>query len=320
MADMLLDVRSLSLGVKTDESLELVDNVSFHIQSGEVYGLVGESGCGKSVTSMAILGLLPNPGGFIKNGEIIFAGENLLSFSEEKLQSIRGNEISVIFQEPSSAMNPLYTIGQQLEECFDYHSFSGDKQKTVEELLKKVGLRDTQRVIKAFPHQLSGGMLQRCMIAMALLLKPKLIIADEPTTALDVTIQAQIMELLMELKNEMETSILLITHNLGLIAQYADRLGIMYAGRLVEECNVNSFLKNSAHPYAHGLVRAIPDISSNKTSLIPIPGQVPHPRNYAKGCRFKERCEHASEKCLEKPELTEIYPEHRVACFNPLGN
>lgn len=238
----LLKIRNLSIGFKTESGgiLPIVDSIDLEIASGEVLGIVGESGCGKTITALAILRLLPVPQSQIISGSIHFNGQDLLTLPAKDLYAIRGNQISMIFQEPFSAMNPLYTINQQLLECFQYHPVKNPEERILD-FMKKVGIADPGRVIQAYPHQLSGGMLQRVMIAMALLLEPKLIIADEPTTALDVTVQAQIMDLLKGLQRELGVSLLLITHNLGLIAQYADRIGVMYAGRMVEEGPVEAF-------------------------------------------------------------------------------
>ncbi len=316
----LLEVKNLSVAFNTENGkIQITDKVSFSIEKGEIYGLVGESGCGKSVTAYSILKILPQPAGVIQGGEVLFQGEDILTFDQEKLARLRGESISMIFQEPGSALNPLVKIKRQLLECFEYHTsgFKSKKQREVRviELLKKVGFSDPQRILNAYPHELSGGMLQRVVITMALLLKPKLIIADEPTTALDVTVQAQIMELLVGLQKESGCSILLITHNLNLIAQYADRLGVMYAGRIVEECSVDDFVKGANHPYTKGLLKAIPNLDSTCFDLKAIPGQVPQPKDFVKGCRFYERCEMAFEACRQKPELKKIENCRKVACF-----
>lgn len=314
--EKLLEVKNLSLGFNTDDGyVEIINDVSFSILEGEVFGLVGESGCGKTVTALSIMKLLPQPGAHIRTGEILLKGKNILTLTSNELQELRGKDISFIFQEPSAALNPLLPIGKQLDEVFLCHNYSGNSDDRVNELLKRVGFADPQRILALYPHELSGGMLQRVMIAMSLLLKPSLIIADEPTTALDVTIQAQIMELLIELKDQEDTSILLITHNLNLIAQYADRLAVMYAGRIAEESPTESFLKDTKHPYSSGLLAALPNLSTSGFSIKSIPGQVPQPVDYVNGCRFYDRCEKAFDKCDKKPELESIAAEHRVACF-----
>jgi len=312
-----LKVNNLSVGFRSENGvIPILDNVSFEVRKGEIYGLVGESGCGKSVTALSVLRLLPQPGGVLLGGQIYFEGKNIIDLSEESMQKIRGNKISMIFQEPSSALNPLYTVKKQVMECFAYHEFKGNKENHVRELFKKVGLNDTERIFKAYPHELSGGMLQRVMIAIALVMNPSLIIADEPTTALDVTIQAQIMELLVQLAKDFEVSVLLITHNLGLIAQYADRLGVMYAGRIIEESTVDEFLAGARHPYTLGLVKAIPDMSATSYQLQPIEGQVPQPKDFVEGCRFFDRCQYRTEQCNSKPELKAVSQNRLAACFN----
>lgn len=314
--DKLLEVKNLSLGFNTDDGyVEIINDVSFSIGKKEIYGLVGESGCGKTVTSLAIMKLLPQPGAHIRSGEIILNGKDILKLNKNDLMDVRGKEVSFIFQEPSAALNPLLTIGKQLEEVFDFHTYKDDRNKRIDALLKRVGFSDPQRILKLYPHELSGGMLQRVMIAMALLLKPSLIIADEPTTALDVTIQAQIMELLVELKEQEGASILLITHNLNLIAQYADKLAVMYAGRIVEEAVSEKFFEMPWHPYSNGLLGALPNLSDNSFSMKAIAGQVPQPKNYVDGCRFKDRCEKAFDECINMPKLSEHSDNHKVACF-----
>lgn len=314
--DPLLNVEDLTVSFEADnEDIEITDKVSFKIYPGEVFGLVGESGCGKTVTALALLKLLPMPGGQILSGRVFLKGKEILSLPLTEIRKVRGKDITMIFQEPSASMNPLLTVENQLMECFNYHEFRGDKDARVRDLLKLVGFPDLQRILNAYPYELSGGMLQRVMIAMALIMGPGLIIADEPTTALDVTVQAQVMELLMGMKNEMDTSILLITHNMGLIAQYADRLAVMYAGRIVEEGDVDIFFDNPLHPYSRGLLDAIPRIDSERAEIAPIQGQVPQPRDYVTGCRFRDRCSHAFPLCEAKPELDLFHKNQRVACF-----
>ena len=295
--------------------IEITDKVSFNIYPGEVFGLVGESGCGKTVTALALLKLLPMPGGKILSGRVFLNGKDILSLSLMEIRKVRGRDITMIFQEPSASMNPLLTVERQLMECFDYHEFKGDKTGRVRDLLTQVGFTDIERILHAFPHELSGGMLQRVMITMALIMRPSLIIADEPTTALDVTVQAQIMELLLDMKNKMDTSILLITHNLGLIAQYADRLAVMYAGRIVEEADTDIFFDNPLHPYSRGLLNAIPRLDAGRDEIVPIQGQVPQPSDYLQGCRFRDRCSHAFSLCAGKPNLNLFDKKQRVACF-----
>ena len=311
-----LKVEDLSISFESEEgNIEITDMLSFDIRPGEVLGLVGESGCGKTVTALALLRLLPIPGGKINSGRILFKGKDILSLSSDKIRDIRGKNISMIFQEPSAAINPLLTIKTQLMECFEYHEFKGNREQRVLELLKRVDFPDPQRILSSYPHELSGGMLQRVMIAMALLMEPDLIIADEPTTALDVTIQAQIMELLLEMKKETGTSILFITHNLNLIAHYADRLIVMYAGRIVENSDLESFIQSPLHPYSKGLFAALPDINKEKPEIFPIPGQVPMPKDYESGCRYRERCDKAFVTCIKKPALHSYNKKQQVACF-----
>ena len=310
-----LRVEDLSIGFGSrDRALGITDGVSFDLRAGEIYGLVGESGCGKTVTALALMRLLPEPGGRILNGRVMFRGRDVLDLGEEELRALRGRDLAMIFQEPAAALNPLMTIENQLLEVFDYHPTDMDPRHRVQELLGQVGIADPDRIRGVYPHELSGGMLQRVMIAMALMLDPEVLIADEPTTALDVTVQAQIMELLLDLQRRRGTTILLITHNMGLIAQYAHRVGVMYAGRLVEESSVETFLKHPLHPYSRGLLAAIPDLESPHPSVLAIPGQVPRAEDFPAGCRFRDRCPQAFEPCRSKPVFA-LQGVTRVACF-----
>jgi oligopeptide/dipeptide ABC transporter ATP-binding protein len=342
----------------SDESrkrLEISEDVSFQIYPGEVFGLVGESGCGKSVTSMSIPALLPVPGGQVYQGDILWRGYSLLK-PKDRRKALRSGRVGVIFQDPSSALNPVLTLGVQLLEVFEWLGsqdfLEGEppkkedktgikitrqqKMHKIKGMLREVGFADAERILKSYPHELSGGMLQRVMIAMALLPEPDLIIADEPTTALDVTVQAQVMEMLTKLTQKREVSVLLITHNLNLVAQYAQRLAVMYAGRIVEEGAVEQVLHFPRHPYTHGLLGALPGSKqSHEKGIRSIPGTVPHPQDFLPGCRFAPRCERATEECAKKPpfvlhgksrETTSVYSaskqkqqEHRFACFHPLG-
>jgi oligopeptide/dipeptide ABC transporter ATP-binding protein len=312
----LLEVEDLSIGFQSDRGLiAITDKVSFRIDPGEAYGLVGESGCGKSVTCLALLKLLPMPGGRVLSGRVLFKGKDILTMTPEELRRLRGGAIGMIFQEPGAALNPLWPIRRQLLEPFLYHPYEGDPLKRVTSLLERVGIADPQRVLSSYPHQLSGGMLQRVMIAMALSLNPSLLIADEPTTALDVTVQAQIMELIGDLRREFKTAVLMVTHNLNLIAQYADRVAVMYAGRIVEEGPVEGFLENPCHPYAQGLLAALPRLDGGREPMVPIPGQVPGPSEFLPGCRFRERCSRAFERCSAKPDLFPVGEGHKAACF-----
>jgi oligopeptide/dipeptide ABC transporter ATP-binding protein len=310
-----LAVENLSIGFTTGRGVvRVTDNVSFTINQGEVFGIVGESGCGKTITALSILRLLPKPAARVLSGAIAFNGKPVFSMTLPELRELRGKSISMIFQEPAAALNPLMRIRQQLFELFEYHNVDDAPETRVIEVLKRVGFREPGRILNAYPHELSGGMLQRVMIAMAVMLKPSLIIADEPTTALDVTVQAQIMELLCEMQRETGTSVLLITHNLGLIAHYANRVAVMYAGRIVECGDCGVFLDLPLHPYSRGLINALPDLKKETLSLEPIKGQVPQPEDYVDGCRFYDRCPQAFDACRATPSLA---PEQGrdVACF-----
>ena len=314
-ANSLLEVSDLSIGInRSDGVLPLTDRVSFHLNQGEVLGLIGESGCGKSITSLAIMGMLPEPGGTLLNGKVQFMGQDIFSLSEAGLNQLRGQKISMIFQEPFAAMNPLIRIGDQMLEVFEYHPVDFDKYQKIKDLLDEVGLTDHNRILQSYPHELSGGMLQRIMIAMSLLLDPDLLIADEPTTALDVTVQAQIMNLIVRLKKERKMSVLLISHNISLMAQYTDRICVMYAGQIVESNHTESFLEQANHPYSSGLMHAIPTLDKQERKIISIPGQVPEPGKHNQGCRFKSRCIHATDLCLSDPPEKIISKEGRYRC------
>ncbi|MBF0196787.1 MAG: ABC transporter ATP-binding protein [Planctomycetes bacterium] len=312
----LLEAKNLSIALPEDGGqVILTEGISFDIQKGEVYSLVGESGCGKTITALSLLNVLPTANASMLTGEVLFNDQDLLKLPEKDLCKIRGKDIAVIFQEPSSAMNPLMKVRAQLEECYLLHQLEVNHE-AIDLMLKEVGFADPERVLNSYPHELSGGMLQRVMIAMALLLKPKLIIADEPTTALDVTIQAQIMDLLDRLRREHDVSILLITHNLNLVAQYSDRVAVMYAGRMVEEAGVEEFFAKPCHPYSKGLLRALPKMGSAVSTLEPIQGQVPLPKNFVPSCRFADRCSQVVEsQCCSAPiAFKEVGPQHKVAC------
>jgi len=306
-----------------DGEIPAVDSIDFYINEGEILGIVGESGCGKSVTSLSIMGLVPNPPGKITGGEILFNGENLVNASERRMRQIRGNDIAMIFQEPMTSLNPLFTISSQLTEAIRIHNKCSKKQAKdrAVEILKLVGLPRAEELINDYPHQLSGGMRQRVMIAMAMACDPKVLIADEPTTALDVTIQAQILKLMKKLNQDLNTAIMLITHDLGVVAEVCERVVVMYAGKIVEEGEVRTIFKDPKHPYTAGLIKSVPDMREKKERLYSIPGNVPKPGSVKTGCRFAERCEHAFERCwTETPELYRTDVEgHRVRCFLHVG-
>jgi oligopeptide/dipeptide ABC transporter ATP-binding protein len=298
-----------------------VDGVSFEVYPGEVLGLVGESGCGKSVTSLSIMRLISKPGR-VDEGEILLDGEDLLKIPEEEMIKVRGNRISMIFQQPQTALNPVFKVGNQLSEVLSVHQDMGKQAgwDRAVALLKMVGVPDPERRAEAYPHELSGGMAQRVMIAMALACVPELLIADEPTTALDVTIQAQILDLMRDMRKEMGTSVILITHDLGVVAEMAERVAVMYAGRIVEQTDVNRLFDEPMHPYTQGLIGSIPVLGEIKDKLDVIPGSVPNLVNLPPGCRFAPRCQarfkHALAICTERePELEDIKPGHKVRCW-----
>jgi oligopeptide/dipeptide ABC transporter ATP-binding protein len=318
----LLEVRDLKTYFYTEDGVvKAVDGVDFFVNPGEVLGLVGESGCGKSVTSLSILRLVGIPGRVVA-GEIFFEGRDLLKAPEEEMVAIRGNRISMIFQQPQCSLNPVFRVGEQVGEVFQIHEKMG-KEKSWEqavELFKLVGIPDAEKKAFAYPHEMSGGQAQRVMIAMALALKPKLLIADEPTTALDVTIQAQILDLMRDLRTKMGTSVILITHDLGVIAEMADRVAVMYAGQIVEQSVVDILFEQPLHPYTQGLIDSIPILGEVKERLDVIPGSVPNLVNMPPGCRFAPRCRlrekyNLSICCELEPELNEVAPEHLARCW-----
>lgn len=322
MTNPVLAIKDLCVSFNTDQGiLNVLDNVSLNIHKGETHGLVGESGCGKSVTSMAIMRLLPQPYGMITSGNIIFNGTDLVQLTPQQLQKIRGNKVAMIFQEPMTALNPVKTIGKQIFEIYSLHQPElgvNDQQSEASKLLNRVGIPEANQRLKEYPHQLSGGMRQRVMIAMALACKPDLLIADEPTTALDVTIQAQILDLIKELQQEEGMAVLFITHDLGVIAEVCDNVSVMYAGRIIETANVFRIFDNPQHPYTKGLLSSIPQLHSDKnTRLTTINGQVPSLIDMPAGCRFKNRCKHADSSCENAPNLLEeVEAEHRVNCVH----
>jgi oligopeptide/dipeptide ABC transporter ATP-binding protein len=318
----LLEVKGLKTYFYTEDGVvRAVDGVSFEVYPGEVLGLVGESGCGKSVTSLSIMRLISKPGR-IDEGQILLDGEDLLKLPEEEMIKVRGNRISMIFQQPQTALNPVFRVGDQLAEVLDVHQDLGKEAgwKRAVALLKMVGVPDPERRAEAYPHELSGGMAQRVMIAMALACVPELLIADEPTTALDVTIQAQILDLMRDLRREMGTSVILITHDLGVVAEMAERVAVMYAGEIVEQTDVNTLFDQPLHPYTQGLIGSIPVLGEIKERLDVIPGSVPNLINLPPGCRFAPRCQarfkYACTICAEvKPELVEVKQGHLVRCW-----
>lgn len=314
----ILKVENLKIHFDTYRGLvKAVEGVSFEINKGEIFGLVGETGCGKSTTALAIIRLTPWPGKIV-NGKILLKGEDLLTKSEERIRTIRGRRISMIFQEPTKSLNPVFTVGDQIiETIVANQNVSGDVAvQKAQKIMKDVGLADPERVSKQFPHELSGGMAQRVMIAMAFSSAPDLLIADEPTTALDVTIQAQILDLMEDLARKIHTSILLITHNLGVVAEMCDRVSVMYAGKIVETANVETIFTDPAHPYTQSLIKAVPIFGAAKRrTLQTIPGSVPSLIDPPTGCRFHPRCKNAMEICQGKePAPIKLSEDHTVFC------
>jgi oligopeptide/dipeptide ABC transporter ATP-binding protein len=318
----LLDVRNLKTYFYTEDGVvKAVDGVDISVGRGEVLGLVGESGCGKSVTSLSILRLITNPGKVVE-GEIVFDGRDLLRLPESEMGNIRGNCISMIFQQPQSSLNPVFRVGDQVAEVLQIHEKLGKNVawKKAVELLHQVGIPDAEKKARCYPHEMSGGQAQRVMIAMALALSPQLLIADEPTTALDVTIQAQILDLIHHLRTSTGAAIILITHDLGVIAEMADRVAVMYAGRIVEQADVRTLFKNPLHPYTQGLIASIPILGTVKEVLDVIPGTVPNLVNLPPGCQFAPRCrallEHNLTICTQvEPQLLSIEPAHLARCW-----
>ena len=318
----LLEVKNLHTYFKTRKGIvKAVNDVSYSLEGGKTIGIVGESGSGKSVSAMSILQLLDG-NGYIDQGEVIFEGRDLTKLTQQEMYEIRGNKISVIFQEPMTSLNPVFTVCKQLSEPFMIHQKMTKKEAKVKarEMLEAVQIPNPDAVLRQYPHQLSGGMRQRVMIAMALACKPKILIADEPTTALDVTIQAQILRLMNELQKDNGTAIIFITHDLGVINEMADDVVVMYCGQVVEQTSARTIFTDcpTSHPYTEGLMYSIPRIDNITHKLEPIPGVVPHPLALPKGCKFAPRCKYATQKCLEEePELREVTPGQKVRCFYP---
>jgi peptide/nickel transport system ATP-binding protein len=322
MSERLLDVKGLKTHFFTDEGVvRAVDGIDLHIDKGETLGIVGESGCGKTVTALSLMKLIPMPPGRIVAGQMLYEGRDLVTLPPAQMRKVRGKQISMVFQEPMTSLNPVFTCGEQIAEAIRLHEGLGRRaamDKTVE-MLRIVHMANPERRVKEYPHQLSGGMRQRVMIAMALSCNPKLLIADEPTTALDVTIQAQILDLLNELKAKFGMAVMLITHDMGVIAETAQRVMVMYAGKVVEEAPVKDLFKEPLHPYTQGLLRSIPRIdlaATHKQRLEAIPGVVPSLLDLPPGCRFAPRCQFVKPMYMEKePPLKEVRPGHKVACW-----
>jgi len=315
----LLDVRDLTTSFQTGSGeVTAIENVSFSLKKGEILGIVGESGSGKSVTALTIMGLLPRPPARIRGGSIQFQNQDLLKLSDRSMQRLRGPGIAMVFQEPMTSLNPVFTVGEQIIETLRAHESLSPKDSFARavEMLEKVGIPSAASRMADYPHQLSGGQRQRIMLAIALVCRPRLLIADEPTTALDVTIQAQILELLMDLRDEFGMAIIMITHNMGVIAETADRVLVMYAGRVVEQAPVSRLFDHPLHPYTRGLLSCVPTLDQDQDRLIAIPGNLPEPSRRPAGCRFSARCTHAVAACSEAiPPLETVESDHTAACI-----
>ena len=326
MAEVILKLENLQTAFDTDEGrLIAVDDVSYEVHAGQTIGIVGESGCGKSVSALSIMRLVPNPPGKIIGGRILFKGQDLAKLSTPEMRKIRGNEISMIFQEPMTSLNPVFTVGDQIMESVVLHQGLNRKEAKAKaiEMLKLVGIPAPDRRVDEYPHQLSGGMRQRVMIAIALSCNPSLLIADEPTTALDVTIQAQILDLINGLRKKMGMAVMLITHDLGVVAEVCDYVVVMYAGKIVEQGSVEDIFLRPTHPYTRGLLNSLPSMSNKSKGkrLETIPGMVPDLKALPKGCRFQDRCPRKEDKCEEaEPSYTNVAAGHSIACYNPFSN
>jgi peptide/nickel transport system ATP-binding protein/oligopeptide transport system ATP-binding protein len=320
VSDTILEIDGLKTYFFTDIGVaRAVDGVSYNIRRGETLGVVGESGCGKSVTALSIMGLIPQPPGRIVEGSIKLGDLELTKLDPGQLRAVRGKRIAMIFQEPLTSLNPVYTAGNQIIEAMVVHQPDIDPREARRRainMLRKVGIPSPEQRIDDYPHQMSGGMLQRVMIAMALVCGPDLLIADEPTTALDVTIQAQILDLLRRMQEDLGMSILLITHDLGVVAETCDRVVVMYAGKVVEQTDVHRLFERPRHPYTVALFKSLPDVSVGSKRLPTVPGMVPSAYEFPSGCRFRDRCTYADEACLTEPPLLELEPGHKVACHH----
>ena len=317
MSEKLLDIKNLTIQYVTeDEVVSAVNGLDIELNEGETIGLVGETGAGKTTSALGIMGLVPNPPGKIVSGSIEFEGKDLLKETEEGMRKIRGNKISMIFQDPMTSLNPVMTVGEQIAEVIEIHEHIGNVAalEKAKEMLELVGIPGARA--NDYPHQFSGGMKQRVVIAIALACSPKLLIADEPTTALDVTIQAQVLDLMNDLKEKYKTAMILITHDLGVVAQVCDKVAIMYAGEVVESGTLRDVYLAPKHPYTHGLFGSIPSLDEETTRLKPIQGLMPDPTNLPSGCKFHPRCPHATELCAKQvPTVTEVAPGHKVRCL-----
>ncbi len=314
--DLILDIKDLVVHYETDEGcVEAVNGIDIQLEKGKTIGLVGETGSGKTTTALSILRLIPNPPGKIKNGSIALDGKSIFELSEHDMEKIRGNDVAMIFQDPMTSLNPVMTVGEQIAEVIEVHEkiSKAEATKRAKEMLELVGIPGDRSV--EYPHQFSGGMKQRVIIAIALACNPKLLIADEPTTALDVTIQAQILEIMRDLKKKYNTAMIMITHDLGIVAEMCDEVSVIYAGRIVEHGNLEDVFDHTAHPYTEGLFNSLPNVKDRKAKLKPIPGLMPDPTNLPKGCAFAPRCSYATEACKEaQPEVTWLSDTHYIRC------